>query len=66
MAPRAETKPQGRILIADDEAAIANGLSAILSDAGYSGYVALEMEGKEHADTAVPKSIEILRKAFGV
>src|SRR5687767_14212405 len=40
MAPRAENKPQGRILIADDEAAIANGLSAILSDAGYEVEVA--------------------------
>src|SRR5687767_7087783 len=42
MAPRAENKPQGRILIADDEAAIANGLSAILSDAGYEVEVAAD------------------------
>ena len=41
-------------------------VAKILSDVGYSGWVALEMEGKEHADTAVPKSIEMLRKAFGV
>jgi L-ribulose-5-phosphate 3-epimerase len=41
-------------------------IAKILNDAGYTGYVALEMEGKEHADTAVPKSIEMLRKAFGV
>jgi DNA-binding NtrC family response regulator len=40
MAPRTEKQPQGRILIADDEAAIANGLSAILSDAGYDVEVA--------------------------
>lgn len=40
-------------------------VAKILSDAGYSGWVALEMEGKEHADTAVPKSIDMLRKAFG-
>src|SRR3954470_18785953 len=42
MAPpaRTEKQPQGRILIADDEAAIANGLSAILSDAGYEVEVA--------------------------
>src|SRR5438477_6187628 len=42
MAPaaRSEPKPQGRILIADDEAAIANGLSAILTDAGYDVEVA--------------------------
>jgi DNA-binding NtrC family response regulator len=44
MAPaaRSETKPQGRILIADDEAAIANGLSAILTDAGYEVEVAAD------------------------
>jgi L-ribulose-5-phosphate 3-epimerase len=41
-------------------------IANILSDAGYTGYVALEMEGKEHADTAVPKSIEMLRKAFAI
>jgi DNA-binding NtrC family response regulator len=39
-AARPDSKPQGRILIADDEAAIANGLSAILSDAGYDVEVA--------------------------
>ena len=42
MAPRTETKPQGRVLSADDEAAIANGLSAILSDAGYEVEVAAD------------------------
>jgi L-ribulose-5-phosphate 3-epimerase len=40
-------------------------VAAILAEANYSGYISLEMEGKEHADTAVPKSIEMLRKAFG-
>ncbi len=40
-------------------------IARILADAGYSGYVSLEMEGKEHADTAVPKSLAVLRKAFG-
>jgi DNA-binding NtrC family response regulator len=42
MAPRTEKQPQGRILIADDEAAIANGLSAILTDAGYEVEVAAD------------------------
>ena len=42
MSPRAESKPQGRILIADDEAAIANGLSAILNDAGYEVEIAAD------------------------
>lgn len=41
-------------------------VAKILADANYKGWVALEMEGKEHADTAVPKSIETLRTAFGV
>jgi L-ribulose-5-phosphate 3-epimerase len=40
-------------------------IAKVLSEANYSGYVSLEMEGKEPADTAVPKSIEMLRKAFG-
>jgi DNA-binding NtrC family response regulator len=40
MAPRTETKAQGRVLIADDEAAIANGLSAILTDEGYDVEIA--------------------------
>jgi L-ribulose-5-phosphate 3-epimerase len=40
-------------------------IARILADAGYTGYVALEMEGKENPDIAVPKSIAMLRKAFG-
>jgi sugar phosphate isomerase/epimerase len=39
-------------------------IARILAAANYSGYVSLEMEGKEAPDTAVPKSIEMLRKAF--
>lgn len=39
-------------------------IARILAEVNYSGYVSLEMEGKEAADTAVPKSIEMLRKAF--
>jgi sugar phosphate isomerase/epimerase len=39
-------------------------IAGLLAEAGYSGYVSLEMEGKEQAETAVPKSIEMLRKAF--
>lgn len=41
-------------------------IAKILSDANYSGYVSLEFEGKESADSAVPNSIALLRKAFGV
>lgn len=40
-------------------------IARILADAGYTGYVSLEMEGKENPDTAVPKSIAMLREAFG-
>ena len=40
-------------------------IARILAEAGYSGYVSLEMEGKEHADTAVAKSLSVLRKSFG-
>ncbi|MDQ3621543.1 MAG: sugar phosphate isomerase/epimerase [Verrucomicrobiota bacterium] len=39
-------------------------IAGILRDARYSGYVSLEMEGKENPDTAVPKSIAMLRAAF--
>ena len=41
-------------------------IATILAQAGYSGYVSLEYEGKENAETAVPKSIALLRAAFGV
>ena len=39
-------------------------IAKILADANYTGYVALEFEGKAPADEAVPKSIAMLRKAF--
>ena len=39
-------------------------IAKILRDAGYSGYVSLEMEGKEDPKTAVPKAIANLRAAF--
>ena len=39
-------------------------IAGILRDAGYTGYVSLEFEGKENPDTAVPKSIKLLRSAF--
>ena len=40
-------------------------IAKILADAGYTGYVSLEMEGKQDPDIAVPASIAMLRKAFG-
>lgn len=39
-------------------------IARILGEAGYTGYVSLEMEGKQNPDIAVPKSIAMLRKAF--
>src|SRR5687768_14596611 len=40
-------------------------IAGILRKAGFRGYVSLEMEGKEPAETAVPKSFAVLREAFG-
>lgn len=41
-------------------------IAKIIKQAGYSGYIGLEFEGKEDAHTAVPKSIAMLRKAFNL
>ena len=40
-------------------------IAAILRKHNFTGYVSLEMEGKEAAETAVPKSVAMLRQAFG-
>ena len=40
-------------------------IARILHNVNYTGYISLEMEGKEDPDKAVPKSIAVLRKAFG-
>jgi sugar phosphate isomerase/epimerase len=39
-------------------------IAGILRDAGFKGYVSLEFEGKEDPLTAIPKSLDLLRKAF--
>jgi len=39
-------------------------IAAVLRKAGFNGYVSLEMEGKESPETAVPKSLAVLRSAF--
>ena len=39
-------------------------VAGILRNAGYSGYISLEFEGKAEHQTAIPKSLELLRKAF--
>ncbi|GAB4469029.1 MAG: sugar phosphate isomerase/epimerase [Armatimonadaceae bacterium] len=41
-------------------------VAAMLREVNYRGYVSLEMEGKEDPLTAVPKSLSLLRKAFGM
>lgn len=40
-------------------------IARILAEAGYRGYVSLEFEGKEPPDSGVPRSLEVLRRAFG-
>lgn len=40
-------------------------VAQILRRHNFRGYVSLEMEGKEAPSTAVPKSLQLLRKAFG-
>jgi L-ribulose-5-phosphate 3-epimerase len=39
--------------------------AGILRDHNYRGYISLEFEGQEDPETAVPKSLEMLRNAFG-
>jgi len=39
-------------------------VAQILRKSKYRGYISLEMEGKEAPSTAIPKSLELLRKAF--
>lgn len=41
-------------------------IAGILARAGYRGWVSLEMEGKADPETAVPQSVNVLRKAFGI
>ena len=40
-------------------------IGRIMRKHGFKGYVSLEFEGKEDWETAVPKSLAVLRKAFG-
>ena len=41
-----------------------NRIASILRGVGYRGYISLEFEGKEDAQTAIPKSLALLRRAF--
>jgi L-ribulose-5-phosphate 3-epimerase len=40
-------------------------VASILQKVNYQGYISLEFEGKESPLTAIPKSLELLRKAIG-
>ncbi len=40
-------------------------IAKLLREHKYNGYISLEFEGKEDPKTAIPKSLEMLRKAFG-
>jgi sugar phosphate isomerase/epimerase len=40
-------------------------IAKILKKHGYKGYISLEFEGEEDYATALPKSLALLRKAFG-
>lgn len=40
-------------------------IAKIMREAKYTGYVSLEFEGKEDPLTAIPKSLALLRSAFG-
>lgn len=39
-------------------------IGEMLRSSGYKGYISLEFEGLEDADTAIPKSLEVLREAY--
>ena len=43
-----------------------NRIAQIMREENFTGYVSLEMEGKENPETAVPKSYAMLRKALAV
>ena len=40
-------------------------IAKMLRKVNYRGYVSIEFEGKENPQTAVPKSVTMMRKAFG-
>ncbi len=40
-------------------------VASILRQAGYRGYISLEFEGQEAHETAIPRSLTLLRSAFG-
>jgi hypothetical protein len=51
-------------LIVFQRPVLSRSVGKILRDAGFKGYVSLEFEGKEDAATAIPKSLDLLRKSL--
>jgi sugar phosphate isomerase/epimerase len=43
-----------------------NRVASILKKVNYRGYISLEFEGKANPDVAVPESVAMFRKAFGI
>ena len=39
-------------------------IGELMRENNYRGYVSLEFEGNEDANSAIPKSLELLRKSF--
>ncbi len=39
-------------------------IGKIMRDAGYKGYISLEFEGQEDPNTAIPKSLEVMKDSF--
>ena len=39
-------------------------VATILRSVNYQGYISLEFEGKQPHETAIPRSLELLRAAF--
>ena len=52
------------ILVKTDDLIEPLAVAKILKGADFTGYVSLEFEGKEDPLTAIPKSLDLLRKAF--
>tara|TARA_B100000902_G_scaffold107806_2_gene109562 strand:+ start:1413 stop:2387 length:975 start_codon:yes stop_codon:yes gene_type:complete len=41
-----------------------NSIGKLMRENNYKGYISLEFEGNENANTAIPKSLELLRNSF--
>ena len=41
-----------------------NSIGKLMRENNYRGYISLEFEGNEDSNSAIPKSLELLRKSF--